>query len=128
MGIAKFDILNYLSGMTNFVFDKAVLERIAIECGVVDVESYIDLTEENKDRCKMMLLETIVFGPHQTASSTNQHGSYTQTLGSQSITTASLENIKTELRRLYNKYNEEEKLEALTNGDGEMTWINELDY
>lgn len=128
MATPKFDILNYISGLTTFVFDKAVLERVALECGVIEVDSFADLTEESKDKCKAMLLETIVFGPHQTASSTNQHGSYTQTLGAQTITSAALENIKTELRRIYNKYNEEDKLDSLSATDGELKWINEYDY
>jgi hypothetical protein len=71
MAASKFDILDYLSGMTNFVFDKSALNNVALDCGVSDVESYLDLTEEQKDRCKIALLEKIVFGVYQTASTTN---------------------------------------------------------
>ena len=78
MAASKFDILDYLSGMTNFVFDKSALNNVALDCGVSDVESYLDLTEEQKDRCKIALLEKIVFGVYQTASTTNQHGAYTK--------------------------------------------------
>lgn len=127
MAVTKFDILKYLSGMTNFVFDKAVLERVAIKCGIINIESFADLTEEIEDECKMLLLETIVYGPHQTASSTNQHGSYTQTVGAQTITSAALEGIKAELRRLYNKYSKDDKLETLNAANGEMKWINEYE-
>ena len=127
MAVSKFNILSYLSGMTTFVFDKAVLERVAIQCGVAEIDSFADLTEEVEDKCKAMLLETIVYGPYQTASTTNQHGAYTQTLGAQTITSAALESIKAELRRLYNKYGEEDKLNALDATNGEMTWINEND-
>lgn len=125
MSASTFDILDYLSGLTNFVFDKAVLKRVALECGVSEIEHFADLTEEQKDRCKMALLETIVYGPHQTASSTNQHGAYTLTVGAQTITEASLESIKSELRRLYKKYEEDDKVEALDDTDGEMKWIDE---
>ena len=48
MAASKFDILDYLSGMTNFVFDKSALNNVALDCGVSDVESYLDLTEEQK--------------------------------------------------------------------------------
>lgn len=120
-----FDVLGYLSGMTNFVFDKAVLEYVALECGVMGVSSYADITQEQKDSCKIMLLETIVYGPYQTASSTNQHGNWTKTVGAQTITSAALESIKAELRRLYNKYGSDDKLEALDDTDGEVKWINE---
>lgn len=123
MSASTFDILEYLSGMTNFVFDKAVLKRIALECEVAEVEAYVDLTDEDKDRCKIALLETIVYGPYQTASSTNQHGTYTLTVGAQTITSAALESIKSELRRLYKKYGEDDKSEALDSTDGEIKWI-----
>lgn len=120
-----FDIINYLSGMTNFVFDKAVLNNIALECGVSEVTSFDEITQEQKDDCKIMLLEAIVFGPYQTASSTNQHGNWTKTVGAQTITSAALESIKAELRRLYKKKNDEDKLDALDDTDGEVKWINE---
>lgn len=128
MAAPTFDILDYLSGMTNFVFDKSVLNRVALECGVSEIEAFVDLTEEQKDRCKMALLETIVFGVYQTASTTNQHGAYTLTVGAQTITSKALESIKSELRRLYRKYGEDDKLEALQESDGEVKWINEKDW
>lgn len=127
MAVLKFDIIEYLSGLTSFVFDKAVLNRVAFECGVCHVETYVDLTEEDRDRCKAALLETIVFGPYQTASSTSQHGSYTLTVGAQTITSQALETIKTELRRLYTKYSEDAKLEALNASGGEIKWVSETD-
>lgn len=127
MAVLKFDIIEYLSGLTSFVFDKAILNRVAFECGVCNVETYTDLTEEDRDRCKAALLETIVFGPHQTASSTSKHGSYALTVGAQTITSQALETIKTELRRLYTKYSEDAKLEALNASGGEIKWVSETD-
>lgn len=124
---SKFDILDYLSGITNFVFDKSALTHVALECGVADVTQYIDLTEEQKDRCKIMLYEKIVFGVYQTASTTNQHGSYTTTVGAQTITSAALQSIKSELKRLYNKYGEDDKVQTLSDACGEVKWINEID-
>ena len=123
----KFDILDYLSGITNFVFDKSALMHVALECGVADVTQYLDLTEEQKDRCKMMLYAKIVFGVYQTASVTNQHGSYTLTVGSQTITAAALQSIKAELKRLYGKYGEDDKVQALNSASGEVRWVNEMD-
>ena len=121
----KFDIIEWLSGLTNFIFDKAVLKRVAIECGVAEVKSYADIGEEERDRCRMALLETIVFGPAQTASSTSQHGSYSLTVGAQTVSAASLECIKAELRRLYGKYGETGKMQTLDEAGGEMKWIEE---
>lgn len=121
----SFDIIDYLSGLTSFVFDKSVLNRIALDCEVAEIESYADLSEEQKDRCKIAELEVIVYGPYQTASSTRQHGSWTETNGAQTITSKALESIKSELRRLYKKYDEDDKLEALEDSDGVVQWINE---
>lgn len=127
MAASTFDILDYLSGLTNFIFDKSVLNRVAIECGVRDASSYVDITEEQRDHCKMALFETIVYGPHQTASVSNQHGSYTSSVGAQTITTSALESIKSELSRLYKKYDEEDKIEALAGTGGGLMWIPEND-
>ena len=44
----NFDIIDYLSGLTNFVFDKAVLNRVALDCGVSEVTEYGQLTDEMK--------------------------------------------------------------------------------
>ena len=114
--------------MTSFVFDKSVLNRVAIDCGVIEAGSYVELTQEDKDRCKAALLETIVFGPYQTASSKNQHGAYTMSVGAQTTTSASLASIKSELRRLYNKYGEDDKIEALNDATGEVRWVDETEY
>lgn len=128
MAVIKFDILDYLSGITNFVFDKAVLQNVALDCGVAETESYLDLTDEQKDRCKIALFEKIVFGVYQTASTTSQHGAFTQTVGAQTITSAALESIKSELRRLYKKYDEDDKLDTLDDTSGEVRWIGETDW
>lgn len=128
MAIIKFDIIDYLSGLTNFVFDKAVLNRIAVECGVAEATSYADLTETDRDHCRIALLETVLFGPYQTASSTSQHGSYSLTVGAQTITEAAMKGIREELRRLYAKYNENDKLETLNSTEGEMKWIDEWNW
>lgn len=126
--VIAFNIIDYLSGMTNFVFDKAVLNNVALECGVSEITDFSELTQEQKDNCKIMLLETIVFGPYQTASSTNQHGNWTKTVGAQTITSAALESIKSELRRLYKKNDLEDKLDALEDTDGAVQWVNEDIY
>ncbi len=124
----KFDIIDYLSGLTNFVFDKAVLNRVALDCGVSEVTEHSQLTDELKGKCMIALLKTIVFGPHSTASSTNQHGAWTLTVGSQTITAASLENIRAELKRLCKKYGDEETLEMLEDSGGYMDWVNEEEW
>lgn len=123
----KFDILDYLSGLTNFVFDKSVLKRVAIDNEAWDIQ-YYNLTEEIRDRCKRDLLETIVYGVYQTANVKNRHGEWEVSVGSQVITAASLESIKSELRRLYKKLGEAERLDALEDAGGGMEWVDEGMY
>lgn len=117
----SFDIYDYLSGLTGYVFDISVLKRVALNQGVNEVSDYSELTEEQKDRCKIELLETLLITPHQSASQTNKHGEWQTQTGSQTLTAASLENISKELRRLYRKYDELEKLDAMD--DGTLQWL-----
>ena len=121
MASGSFDIYDYLSGLTGYVFDISVLKRVALNQGVNDVSDYSELTEEQKDRCKIELLETLLITPHQSASQTNKHGEWQTQTGSQTLTAASLENISKELRRLYRKYDELEKLDAMD--DGTLQWL-----
>lgn len=121
----SFDIIDYLSGLTNFVFDKAVLKRIALDCGVSNVTTYAELDDDTKNRCEAKLLETVINGPWSTASSTDKHGEYTFTVGSQTVTAAMIERIEKRLKELYNKLGETEKLEAMTENNAHNEWINE---
>ena len=55
----KFDIIEYLSGLFTFTFDKAVLKRIALERGVYDVSDYSELDTQTKDLLKADLMYAI---------------------------------------------------------------------
>lgn len=120
----SFDIYNdFLSGLTGYTFDISVLKRVALECGVSEVTEYSQLTEEQKDRCKIELFETLLFSPYQSASQTDKHGEWQTQTGSQTLTTANVERIKNELKRLYKKYGMDEKLENLENADANLEWM-----
>lgn len=120
----SFDIYDdFLSGLTGYTFDISVLKRVALECGVADVVDYSELTEEQKDRCKMGLLETLLFTPYQSASQTDRHGEWQTQTGSQTLSVTNIERAKNELRRLYKKYGEEEKLEAIEGADANLEWL-----
>ena len=123
MAESRFNIINYLSGMTGFVFDKDVLQRIALDCGVSEVREYTELTQEDKDRCKMALLRTILETPYSTASHTSKHGEWQEQIGSQSLTAAFREEIKTQLKKLAQKYGDEELLEELEGMDANLEWM-----
>lgn len=118
-----FNIIDFIAGLYPYVFDIAVLRRVAYDCGVIEITEYSELTEEQKDRCRIALLETIVLNPYQTASQTSKHGEWQEQTGSQMTTAKNIESIKNELKRLYNKYGEDEKLEQLENETANMEWM-----
>lgn len=118
-----FNIIDFIAGLYPYVFDIAVLRRVAYDCGVIEITEYSELTEEQKDRCRMALLETLVLNPYQTASQTSKHGEWQEQTGSQMTTAKNIESIKNELKRLYNKYGEGEKLEQLESETANLEWM-----
>ena len=108
----RFDILEYLSGLTSFVFDKAVLKRIALDRGVLSITSYSELDDKTKDLLRADLLLAAYLSPNVWASYTHSHGSYSQTTGSQTIYIEEKERIYNMLRNIYSKY-DDAKLEEI---------------
>lgn len=118
-----FNIIDFIAGLYPYVFDVAVLRRVAYDCGVIEITEYSELTEEQKDRCRIALLETLVLNPYQTASQTSKHGEWQEQTGSQMTTAKNIESIKNELKRLYKKYGEDEKLEQLESETANLEWM-----
>ena len=118
-----FNIIDFIAGLYPYVFDIAVLRRVAYDCGVIEITEYSELTEEQKDRCKIALLETLVLNPYQTASQTSKHGEWQEQTGSQMTTAKNIESIKNELKRLYKEYGEDEKLEQLESETANLEWM-----
>lgn len=118
----RFDILDYLSGLTGFVFDKAVLKRIALDRGVYDVDQYESLSQDIKDLLRADLLYTAYISPNVWASSSNSHGSFTRSVGSQTIYTEDKERIHNQFIAIYKKYNDE-KLSEVEALDGTLQWL-----
>lgn len=118
-----FNIIDFIAGLYPYVFDIAVLRRVAYDCGVIEIIEYSELTEEQKDRCRIALLETLVLNPYQTASQTSKHGEWQEQTGSQMTTAKNIESIKNELKRLYKKYGEDEKLEQLESETANLEWM-----
>ena len=118
-----FNIIDFIAGLYPYVFDIAVLRRVAYDCGVIEITEYSELTEEQKDRCKIALLETLVLNPYQTASQTSKHGEWQEQTGSQMTTAKNIESIKNELKRLYKKHGEDEKLEQLESETANLEWM-----
>ena len=118
----KFDILEYLSGLTGFVFDKAVLKRIALDRDVFYVRDYSELSTKAKELCKADLLYTVLLMLRSPARSTHSHGSFSQTIGQQIISDANKENIRNQILGIYKKY-DDAMLEEAENADSNLQWL-----
>ena len=117
----KFDIIEYLSGLTGFVFDKAVLKRIALDRGVDSFTNYSKLTNQQKELLRADLLYTAYLSPNVWASSTQSHGSYTDTIGSQTTYSEQKEKLYNAFIAVYKKY-DDAKLEEIE-GSGNLQWL-----
>lgn len=120
----NFDIIDYLSGLTAFVFDKSVLERIAYDRGVRFFDSYDLLEQKHKDLLLADLLFVAYTAPNLMASVSNSHGSFKQAVGNQQITDR--DQIYSVMIQLYKKHGDE-KLQLVPEASGSLNWINEDD-
>lgn len=116
----KMDIIDYLSGLTGFVFDKAVLQRIALDRQALYV-SPEDLDAKTKDLLRADLLYTAYVSPNVWASHTHSHGSFSQTTGSQTIYNEDKERIYNVFMGIYRKYSDE-KLEEIDDSST-LQWL-----
>lgn len=115
--MSEFDIIEYISGLTGFVFDKAVLNRIAFDRGVNCVTSYEQLGQEEKDLLLADCLYTAYCSPNVMANRSIQHGAFSKSYGSQTISRDDLYRI---FMGIYRKYGEEEKV---SDAIGTVKWI-----
>lgn len=120
--MSKFDIIEFLSGLTGYVFSKAVLKRIALERRVWDVEDFSELTQQDIDLLRADLLYTAYLSPNVWASATNQHGSFANTVGSQTIYAEERERLYNMFYNIYKKY-DDDKIEELDNVGGSLEWL-----
>lgn len=108
----RFDIIDYISGLTCFTFDKAVLKRIALDRGVYGIDCYHKLDSSIKDLLYADLLYTAYCSPNTWSSYTQSHGSFTKSIGSQNIDSQGRERMYNRFMSIYRKYNDA-KLEAI---------------
>jgi hypothetical protein len=118
----KFDILDFLSGLTGFVFDKSVLARIAWERDVVDVASFDELDTKTIDLIKADLYYTAYLSPNVWASQTNSHGSYSRTTGSQTVYVSDKDRLYNAFTAIYRKY-DDAKLDEIEVADSNLQWL-----
>ena len=104
MAAIEFDILQYMSGLTGFTFDKAVLVRIALDRGVAEVTDYDELTKRDKDLITADLLLAAYLSPTVWASYSQEHGSNKKGIGSQTM--YNKDEILDWLRGIYEEYDD----------------------
>ena len=118
----KFDIIEYLSGLTGYVFDKAVLTSIAFERGVSDVEAFEELDKKTRDLLRADLLYHAYLSPNTWASSSQSHGGYSKSIGQQTITNEEKERLYKSFLSIYKKY-DDEKVEEILGQEGNLQWL-----
>lgn len=100
-------ILEYISGLTDIVFDEAVLKRIAYDRGVERCTFPSELSQKQKDLLLADLLWTAYLGGTNIPSFARQHGQFSTSKGAQQITDK--EALRREALRLYGKWGEEKE-------------------
>lgn len=121
---SEFNIINYLSGILGgYVFDKAVLERIALERDVLDVVNYREIDTKTKELLRADLAYAAYYSPSTWASSEQTHGDYTKRVGSQTISLEEKNRLYNIFAPIYKKY-EDEKLEEITANAANLQWLN----
>lgn len=116
----KFDIYEYLSGLTGFYVEKSILKRIAMERGVFHATALDDIDQQTRELCMADILFAMYMSPTSTPTSTKKHGNFSMTIGSQTI------NTKKDLRALcyyYYKKWDDDKLEELEQVDDGLQWL-----
>ena len=106
-------VIEYLSGLTTYTFDKAVLDRIALDRGVEDVTDATELTKQQKDLLLADLFFVIYYSPNVWASFDTSHNGFSKKYGSQTIYLAEKEKLYNYMYNIYRQY-EDEKLEELS--------------
>lgn len=119
----EFDIIKYISGLlAGFVFDKATLERIALDRGVMEVTSYEELDAKTKELLKADLAYSAYYSPTVWASSTQSHGSYSKSRGSQTVADNDKERLYNIFSSVYKKY-DDPVLEQVEAEESNLQWM-----
>lgn len=116
----KFDIIEYMSGLTSFTFDKAVLQRIALERGVSEVTEYAELDQKSKDLIFADLLFAAYFSPNVWSSITLTHTGFSKGIGSQTIYLEEKERLYNMFTNIYKKW-EDDKLNVIP--ESNLQWM-----
>lgn len=119
--MAEFNIISYISSLTGFSFEKGVIERIAMERGVINATSVEEIDARTKGLITADLLFVIYTSPTTKGSYSRQHGAYSESIGGQSITDKA--NIYDMMMALYKKWDDKEMIETLEEIGGTLHWM-----
>lgn len=103
--MARFDIIEYMSGLTTFVMDDSVLKAIAYERDVMNVTSFDDLSEMTRDLLTADILYRAYCGAANIPSFQHQHGQFSTSTGAQNI--ADKDTIGRQAYWLYRKWGDD---------------------
>ena len=118
--MAEFNIIDYMSGLTGFVLDESVLQRIALDRGVSEVDSYDVLTQRDRDLLTADILLAVYMAGDDLPSFQHQHGQFSTSTGKQTI--KDKDHICALLRFYYGKWGDE-KLDLIP--ESSLRWIPE---
>src|SRR5574344_1488383 len=111
----NFNIIDYLSGLTAYIFDKSVLVTIARDRGVADIQTYEELEQQRKDLLLADLLFKVYIGANSSASYSQSNGNSKIAVGSQTINDKT--SIYNTMYSLYSKW-----------GDDKLSIVSTLNY
>lgn len=103
--MAEFNIINYMRGLTGYVFREDVLRRIAVERGVENATSIEDIDRRSRNLMIADMLMVLFTSPNNSGTKTKSHGDFTLTIGGQIITDKN--DIYALMMRLYDNPDEE---------------------
>ena len=101
----NFNIVDYLSGLTAYIFDKSVLVTIARDRGVADIQTYEELEQQQKDLLLADLLFKVYIGANSSASYSQSNGNSKIAVGSQTINDKT--SIYNTMYSLYSKWGDD---------------------
>lgn len=101
----NFNIIDYLSGLTAYIFDKSVLVTIARDRGVADIQTYEELEQQQKDLLLADLLFKVYIGANSLASYSQSNGNSKIAVGSQTINDKT--SIYNTMYSLYSKWGDD---------------------
>lgn len=116
------EAIKSVNALCRFVNEKDALTRIVYKYDVMTYEPY-QLPDEVEDYCRIELYRLVINGPWSVASSSLQHGNFRQDVGSETVTAAVIERLRTELKRLLKKYDLDEEADEIETGG--LSWVNE---